>query len=105
MTRYAVAILLALTMPAGAQDINSANHILPGCKGILDRESTPTWGQGQCAGFIDGLVYRGSMRENCVKNRKVWAFPSRYNALTLQEGGSHDGRYVAPRFGCVQPTL
>jgi hypothetical protein len=37
---------------------------------------------------------------------KVWAFaPSRYNALTLQEGGSHDGRYVAPRFSRVQGAL
>jgi hypothetical protein len=34
MIRYAVAILLlALTMPASAEDMNDANSILPGCKG------------------------------------------------------------------------
>jgi len=57
MTRFAVAILLALTMPASAQDINSANYFLPGCKGTLDPASTSTWNQGLCAGFIAGVGY------------------------------------------------
>jgi len=48
MIRYAVAILLALTMPASAEDMNSANSILPGCKGSL---GTQMWEQGRCAGF------------------------------------------------------
>jgi N-acetylmuramoyl-L-alanine amidase len=41
LCRYAVAILLALTIPASAEDAHSANFILPGCKGILDRENMP----------------------------------------------------------------
>jgi hypothetical protein len=36
MTKYAVAILLALTLPASAQDTTTANQMLPGCKGLLD---------------------------------------------------------------------
>jgi hypothetical protein len=57
MTKFAVAILLALTMPASAEDINSANYFLPGCKGTLDPASTTTWNQGLCAGYVAGVVY------------------------------------------------
>jgi hypothetical protein len=55
MTKFAVAILLlALTMPASAEDMNDANSILSGCKGTL---GTQMWEQGRCAGFIEGLRY------------------------------------------------
>jgi hypothetical protein len=65
MTRYAVAILLALTMPASAQQ-DTANQILPGCKGYVDRDSRPTttlngaWAGGICAGFVAGVGWAGS---------------------------------------------
>jgi Ssp1 endopeptidase immunity protein Rap1a len=62
----AVAILLALTVPASAEDLNSANYMLPGCKGILDPESTATWRQGRCAGFIDGLVHGVRGKDFCL---------------------------------------
>jgi Rap1a immunity proteins len=73
MTRYAVAILLALTMPASAQDIDSANYILPGCKGFVDRKSPPTlseamW-QGRCAGFIEGLWIGIGGKDLCPPSR------------------------------------
>jgi hypothetical protein len=60
--RYAVAILLvALTMPASAQKTDagrSANQMLSGCKGLLDRNmGVPMFNQGRCIGFIDGLGY------------------------------------------------
>ena len=54
MRKLAVAILLALTMPASAEDMNDANSILPGCKGT---RGTQMWEQGRCAGFIEGLRY------------------------------------------------
>jgi Rap1a immunity proteins len=61
MTKFAVAILVALTMPARAEDLESANFYLPGCKGFIALQSRPTldgaWRQGQCVGFIDGLMY------------------------------------------------
>jgi hypothetical protein len=62
MTRYAVAILLvALTMPASAQDSNSANFFLPGCKGWLDEKNpfdpSEALSQGLCAGFVGGLLF------------------------------------------------
>ena len=49
MTRYAVAILLALTMPASAAD--PANLILPGCKVFLSA-TTPMehLSAGRCMG-------------------------------------------------------
>lgn len=59
LCRYAVAILIALTMPASAEDLNSANYFMSGCKGFLDA-STPTVNavnQGLCAGFIAGIGY------------------------------------------------
>jgi hypothetical protein len=39
MTRYAVTILLALTMPASAADMASANYFLPGCKAWIDKNT------------------------------------------------------------------
>ena len=62
MTRYAVAILLALTMPVSAQDRYSANYFLPGCKGFLVHESTQLsvsemFMAIRCVGFIEGLGY------------------------------------------------
>jgi hypothetical protein len=58
---YAVAILLlALTMPARAEDTKSANYVLWGCKALL-AGGEPTvgeaWSRGHCVGFIAGLVY------------------------------------------------
>jgi hypothetical protein len=70
MTKFAVAILLALTMPASAEDLDSANHILPGCKGFLSRGSTPTLieslQQGRCLGFIQGLVHGVGGKDFCL---------------------------------------
>jgi hypothetical protein len=69
MTKLVVAILLlALTMPASAEDMDivSANSLLPGCKGYLNRESTPTTTingaskAGACAGFVLGVGWAGS---------------------------------------------
>jgi Rap1a immunity proteins len=65
MTKFAVVILLALTMPASAEDLRSANYILPGCKGFLVRESTPTLMQGRCLGVIEGLGYGLGGQEIC----------------------------------------
>ena len=66
MTKFAVAILLlALTMPASAEDMNDANSILPGCKGTL---GTQMWEQGRCAGFIEGLSYGVGGRDFCPPN-------------------------------------
>jgi len=65
MTKYAVAILLALTMPANAQ-INprsTANEMLSGCKGFIG-DKTPPWealGQGRCGGYVAALVYARSV--------------------------------------------
>ena len=62
---FAVAILLTLTMPARAADLNSANYMLPGCKGIFDLRSTHGWEQGRCAGFIQGLAYGVAGKDFC----------------------------------------
>ena len=61
-TNFGVAILLALTMPASAQDIHSANTLLPGCKDFVDA-STPTVSalkQGLCVAFVRGVLYASS---------------------------------------------
>jgi Ssp1 endopeptidase immunity protein Rap1a len=65
MTKFAVVILLALTMPVSAEDMSDANSILPGCKGTL---GTQMWEQGRCAGFIDGLVYGVRGKDLCLPN-------------------------------------
>jgi hypothetical protein len=67
MTKYAVAILLALTMPANAQ-INprsTANDMLSGCKGFIGDKTPPSLKealtQGRCGGFVAALVYARSV--------------------------------------------
>jgi hypothetical protein len=66
--RYAVAILLALTMPASAEDTTTANQMLPGCKGLLDNSMTSgvsVYQQGRCGGYVAGLVYGEGGQEFC----------------------------------------
>jgi Rap1a immunity proteins len=66
--RYAVAILLALTTPASAQDTTTANQMLPGCKGLLDNRMTSgvsVYQQGRCGGYVAGLVYGEGGQEFC----------------------------------------
>jgi hypothetical protein len=67
--RYAVAILLALTMPASAE--TTADQMLPGCKGLLNNSMTSgvsVYHQGRCAGFIVGLMYGVWGRDFCRPN-------------------------------------
>jgi hypothetical protein len=72
--RYAVAILLALTMPASAEDTDSANYFLPGCKGLLGRDLTTTsknmltWKNTLCLAYIQGLLYAGGGNHFCQPN-------------------------------------
>ena len=68
MTKFAVAILLlALTVPASAQDTSvqrSANEMLSGCKGLIGDKTPPlreALRQGRCAGYVAGLVYARSV--------------------------------------------
>jgi len=61
-TSLAVAILLALTIPASAQ--SSANEMLSGCKGLAGDRTPPAreaLRQGRCAGYVAGLVYARSV--------------------------------------------
>jgi hypothetical protein len=63
---FAVAILLALTMPASAQTNtqSTANDMLTGCKGLVGGK-TPlikeALGQGRCGGYVAALVYARSV--------------------------------------------
>jgi hypothetical protein len=72
MTRYAVVILLALTMPASAQDTNSANYFLPACKGFSGHEGLPPPNEalrrGFCAGIVIGLAYGAGGKDFCQPN-------------------------------------
>jgi hypothetical protein len=66
MTKFAVAILLALTMPASAEVTDSANFLLPGCKALgRERESTPEWRRILCLAYIQGLVSGAGGKETC----------------------------------------
>src|SRR5215469_5867948 len=65
-TSLAVAILLALTMPASAEGSaqSSANEMLSGCKGLISDKTPPlreALRQGRCAGYVAGLVYARSV--------------------------------------------
>jgi hypothetical protein len=74
MKALVVAILLALTLPASAQDTNSANFILPGCKGLLtkdllDPKDRSYYEQPRCLAFITGApVYGARGKDFCEPN-------------------------------------
>jgi Rap1a immunity proteins len=43
----------------------SANYFLPGCRGSLGRENTPTWTHVRCLAFIQGLLSGVGGKETC----------------------------------------
>ena len=68
--RFAVAILLALTMPARAEDIDSANYYLPGCKGFVEITSGEATGhQWLCVGFVTGLAFGITGKDTCLPEK------------------------------------
>jgi hypothetical protein len=62
--RCAIAILLALMAPAhAAEDLDSANYFLPGCKAMIASDGNATQQRATyCLAFVDGLVFRRSSR-------------------------------------------
>jgi len=71
MTKFVVAILLALTMPVSAQETSvqrSASEMLSGCKGFLDDNITGVsmFYKGRCVGFLAGLVYGVGGEDFCL---------------------------------------
>jgi len=68
MLRFAVAILLALTMPASAQENpHSANSYMPGCRDfIADNWGRDAYQRGKCIGFIAGLIYEAAETSFCL---------------------------------------
>ena len=55
-------------MPASAEDPDSANFYLPGCKGLLDDRMTSgvsVYQQGRCGGHVASLVYGVGEQEFC----------------------------------------
>ena len=75
--RYAVAILLALSVPASAEDTDSANYFPLGCKGLLGRDLTTTsknmltWKNTLCLAYIQGLLYAGGGNHFCQPNGAI----------------------------------
>ena len=68
--RYALAILLALMMPASAEEnLASANSYLPGCRDfVVDNWAggvREAYQRGQCSGFIAGLIYEAEQAFAC----------------------------------------
>jgi hypothetical protein len=53
------ALALAVTAAGRAEDIDSANYILPACQDFLNRKQPYTGGQGFCAGTIAGISFVG----------------------------------------------
>jgi Rap1a immunity proteins len=71
MTKFVVAILLALTMPANAEEnLASANSYLPGCRYfVVDNWAggvREAYQRGQCSGFIAGLIYEAAGTSLCM---------------------------------------
>jgi hypothetical protein len=54
---FGTALALIITA-AAAEDENSANHMLPGCRGFIDKSSSlDMYDMALCAGILDGIVF------------------------------------------------
>jgi hypothetical protein len=51
---------LALTVTAvGAENVHSANYMLPYCRNWIDRKLADPFNQGLCAGLVEGIAVTG----------------------------------------------
>ena len=53
-TVFAIAFVL-FAATAGAQDLNSANHRMEGCRAAIGDRTT--YSSGYCLGLVDGIVF------------------------------------------------
>jgi Rap1a immunity proteins len=58
-----VALALTVTAAVAEPDLNSANYLLPFCRGFGDLKSSVPFEQGRCAGIVSGIAYMGSAVE------------------------------------------
>jgi hypothetical protein len=57
-----IAVIAAMLFGCGAafaEDINSANHMMAGCRSLVARTSSDVFDQGKCVGIINTLVDTG----------------------------------------------
>jgi hypothetical protein len=58
MRRAIICGALALTVTtAKAEDISSANYVMPGCWHHLNSSNIDSFGQGRCVGLVEALFY------------------------------------------------
>jgi Rap1a immunity proteins len=62
--RYAIPILLTLMAHAhAAEDLNSANYFLPGCRALIASDGDTNQRRAvYCLAFVDGLAFPASSR-------------------------------------------
>jgi hypothetical protein len=60
--------LMALIIPAatGAEDQNSANYLLPGCKAFLTAAPDPVFVQGLCVGTVTAIAFMAGVSDLAV---------------------------------------
>jgi hypothetical protein len=63
-------LALALTVPAMAEDLDSANSVMPGCRdylrNVLPPNNKAAYDVGVCEGIVEGLIYLD--RAQCPPN-------------------------------------
>jgi hypothetical protein len=69
----AAALVLTITAASAAEDISSANYMLPGCQAYADRKPPydRPFEQGLCAGTVRGIGFMGSSTMETVDGRVV----------------------------------
>jgi hypothetical protein len=55
-----IAAIILNCEEALAEDISTANYVMPGCREFLTRTSEAAFAQGYCAGTVRALVYAAS---------------------------------------------
>ena len=59
---FGTALALTVMAAEAAEDINSANYMLPGCRDLANESSSRNLiGQGRCAGVVDTLSFVGGI--------------------------------------------
>jgi hypothetical protein len=76
-------IALSLVSASAAEDTESANWVMPGCRAFLEgHHSDEQLRMGVCAGIIDGIVFDAQMSKGLLKQALVCPPPG---ATLMQE--------------------
>jgi len=61
LSLFGAALALTVTAAGAAENVHSANYMLPHCRNFVDRKSVDLFNQGICAGLVEGIAVPGGL--------------------------------------------